>query len=158
MITRYYKTIIVVPFFAVTCWVFDSAATGQDAEKSVEVAKEKERSQRGEKLKIQYRTAGDAIAPSSFLLVSDRGPSLTPLTIKWDLPKLSGKKLDSQKKKKQAFDRLIKLLEKRLISVEFECQGAWAKAPGALGPDLLNNSLHLMSVPELTEESKARLR
>jgi len=91
---------------------------------------------------LQYRVARDAVAPSRFVAVSDKGIS-APLDITWDLPKA-----EDQKKKKE-FDALIKKLEEKQINgVEFECKGEWLMR-GAI--------LRVTTVPQLTEEGKRRI-
>jgi len=90
---------------------------------------------------LQYRVARDAVAPSRFVAVSDKGIS-APLEITWDLPK-------EENKKKKEFDALIKKLEdKQINGVEFECKAEWLMR-GAI--------LRVTTVPQLTEEGKKRI-
>jgi hypothetical protein len=103
--------------------------------------KAKERAGRTERITLQYRVARDAVAPSRFVAVSDKGIS-APLHITWDLPK-------AEDKKKEKFDALIKTLEdKQINGVEFECKGEWLMT-GAI--------LRVTTVPQLTEEGKKRI-
>ena len=104
--------------------------------------KAKERADRTEAITLQYRVARDAVAPSRFVAVIDKGISAA-LDIRWDLPTV-------EEKKKEEFDALIKKLEDRQINgVEFECRGEWLKG-GAI--------LRVTAVPQLTEKGKKRIR
>jgi len=104
--------------------------------------KAKERADRTEAVTLQYRVARDAVAPSRFVAVIDKGIS-APLDIRWDLPM-------AEEKKKEEFDALIKKLEERQINgVEFECRGEWLKGGGML---------RVTTVPQLTEKGKKRIR
>ena len=104
--------------------------------------KAKEKAGRTEKVTLQYRVARDAVAPSRFVAVSDKGIS-APLDITWDLPK-------AEDQKKEEFDALIKRLEdKQINGVEFDCKGEWLMR-GAI--------LRVTSVPQLTEEGKKRIK
>jgi len=103
--------------------------------------KAKEKAGRTEKVTLQYRVARDAVAPSRFVAVSDKGIS-APLDITWDLPK-------AEDQKKKEFDALIKKLEdKQINGVEFQCKGEWVER-GAI--------LRVTTVPQLTEEGKKRV-
>ena len=103
--------------------------------------KAKEKAGRTEKVMLQYRVARDAVAPSRFVAVSDKGIS-APRDITWDLSK-------AEEKKKKEFDALIKKLEdKQINGVEFECKGEWLMR-GAM--------LRVTTVPQLTEEGKRRI-
>jgi hypothetical protein len=94
-----------------------------------------------EKVTLQYRVARDAVAPSRFVAVSDKGIS-APLHITWDLPK-------AEDKKRGEFDALIKTLEdKQINGVEFECMGEWL---------MRGATLRVTTVPQLTEEGKKRI-
>ncbi len=94
-----------------------------------------------ERVRLQYRVARDAIAPSRFVAVSDRGIS-GPLDITWDVPK-------TQQKEKEEFDALIKRLEEKEINgVEFECTGEWVMREAIL---------RVTTVPQLTEKGKKRI-
>jgi len=102
----------------------------------------KEKAGRTEKVTLQYRVARDAVAPSRFVAVSDKGISAS-LDITWDLPR-------AEDQKKEEFDALIKKLEdKQINGVEFECKGEWVER-GAI--------LRLTTVPRLTEEGKKRVK
>ncbi|MDZ4339754.1 MAG: hypothetical protein U1B94_05995 [candidate division NC10 bacterium] len=127
-------------FLSVVCasvaviWVRVATAPAQE--------KAKERADRAEAVTLQYRVARDAVAPSRFVVVTDKGIS-APLDIRWDLPR-------GEEKKKEEFDTLIKKLEDRQINgVEFECRGEWLKG-GAI--------LRVTAVPQLTEKGKKRIR
>jgi hypothetical protein len=101
----------------------------------------KEKAGRTEKLRLQYRVARDAVAPSRFVAVSDKGIS-APLHITWDLPK-------AEDKKRGEFDALIKTLEdKQINGMEFECKGEWL---------MRGATLRVTTVPQLTEEGKKRI-
>ena len=114
-------------------WPWVAAAPAQE--------EAKEKAGRTEKITLQYRVARDAVAPSRFVAVSDKGIS-APLDITWDLPKAEGIK-------KGEFDALIKKLEEKQINgVEFECKGEWLMS-GAI--------LRVTTVPQLTEEGKKRI-
>src|SRR3990172_5939914 len=114
-------------------WPWVAAAPAQ------EEAKEKAGGKK--KITLQYRVARDAVAPSRFVAVSDKGIS-APLDITWDLPKAEGIK-------KGEFDALIKKLEEKQINgVEFESKGEWVMR-GAI--------LRVTTVPQLTEEGKRRI-
>ena len=103
--------------------------------------KVKEKPGRTEKVRLQYRVARDAVAPSRFVAASDKGIS-GPLDITWDLPQ-------AEEKKKGEFDALIKTLEDNHINgVEFECKGEWLMG-GAV--------LRVTTVPQLTEAGKKRI-
>ena len=126
-------------FFSVVCafvavsWVRVATAPAQE--------KAKEKADRTETVTLQYRVARDAVAPSRFVAVIDKGIS-APLDIRWDLP-------SGQEKKKGDFDVLIKKLEERQINgVEFECRGEWLKGGGML---------RVTTVPQLTEIGKKRI-
>jgi hypothetical protein len=96
-----------------------------------------------ETVTLQYRVALDAVAPSRFVAVSDRGISV-PLEVTWDLPNT-----DAHRKQKAQFDELIRSLEAKGINgVEFECRGEWL---------LRGASLRITIVPELTEAGKKRI-
>src|SRR3972149_11673691 len=100
----------------------------------------KEKAGRTEKVTLQYRVARDAVAPSRFVAVSDKGIS-APLDITWGL-------LKADEKKKEEFDALIKILEEKQINgVEFECKGEWLMS-GAI--------LRGTTVSRLTGEGKTR--
>ena len=127
-------------FLSVVCasvaviWVRVATAPAQE--------KAKERADRAEAVTLQYRVARDAVAPSRFVVVTDKGIS-APLDIRWDLPR-------GEEKKKEEFDTLIKKLEDRQINgVEFECRGEWLKGEGIL---------RVTTVPQLTEIGKKRIR
>lgn len=114
-------------------WPWAAAAQAQE--------KGEGRADRTERVTLQYRVARDAIAPSRFVAVSDKGIS-GPLEITWDLPK-------AEEKKKEEFDALITTLEERQINgVEFECRGEWLMR-GAI--------LRVTTVPHLTEKGKKRI-
>ena len=103
--------------------------------------KAKEKAGQTEKVTLQYRVARDAVAPSRFVAVSDKGIS-APLDITWGL-------LKADEKKKEEFDALIKILEEKQINgVEFECKGEWLMS-GAI--------LRVTTVPQLTEEGEKRI-
>lgn len=126
-------------FLSVVCasvaliWPWVATAPGQE--------KAKEKAGRAEKVTLQYRVARDAVAPSRFVAVSDKGMS-APFDITWDLPK-------AEEKKKEEFDALIKTLEdKQINGVEFECKGEWLMG-GAI--------LRVTTVPQLTNEGKKRI-
>lgn len=93
------------------------------------------------KVTLQYRVAGDAIAPSRFVaVVGDR--MTLGLSLVWELPlpKSEAQKL-VQQEEKERFHRLIEMLEAREINgVEFECTGK-----------LTYFVLHATSVPRLTK-------
>ena len=127
-------------FLSVVCasvaviWVRVATAPAQE--------KAKEKADRTKAVTLQYRVARDAVAPSRFVVVTDKGIS-APLDIRWDLP-------SGQEKKKGDFDALIKKLEERQINgVEFECRGEWLKGEGIL---------RVTTVPQLTEIGKKRIR
>jgi hypothetical protein len=127
-------------FLSVVCasvaviWVQVATAPAQE--------KAKERADRAEAVTLQYRVARDAVAPSRFVVVTDKGIS-APLDIRWDLP-------TAEEKKKGEFDTLIKKLEERQINgVEFECRGEWLMG-GAM--------LRVTTVPQLTEKGKKRIK
>jgi len=91
---------------------------------------------------LQYRVAGDALAPSRFVGVV--GDEITlGLSLVFSLPSSeSEKKNVAQQKEKERFQRLIEMLEARQINgVEFECTGK-------LNPFVL----HATSVPRLTKK------
>ena len=114
-------------------WPWVAAAPAQE--------EAKEKAGRTEKITLQYRVARDAVAPSRFVAVSDKGIS-APLDITWDIPK-------AEEIKKKEFDALIKKLEEKQINgVEFECKGEWLMS-GAI--------LRVTTVPQLTEEGKKRI-
>jgi hypothetical protein len=115
-------------------WVRVATAPAQE--------KAKEKDDRTEAVTLQYRVARDAVAPSRFVAVIDKGIS-APLDIRWDVP-------TAEEKKKEEFDALIKKLEERQINgVEFECRGEWLKG-GAI--------LRVTAVPQLTEKGKKRIK
>ena len=114
-------------------WVRVATALAQE--------KAEEKADRTEAVTLQYRVARDAVAPSRFVAVTDKGIS-APLDIRWDLP-------TAEEKKKGEFDALIKKLEERQINgVEFECRGEWLMG-GAM--------LRVTTVPQLTEKGKKRI-
>jgi hypothetical protein len=114
-------------------WLWGATALAQE--------KGEGRADRTERVTLQYRVARDAIAPSRFVAVSDKGIS-GPLDITWDLPK-------AEEKKREEFDALIKKLEdKQINGVEFECKGEWLMR-GAI--------LQVTTVPQLTKEGKKRI-
>jgi len=126
-------------FLSVVCasvaviWVRVATAPAQE--------KAEDKADRTEGVTLQYRVARDAVAPSRFVVVTDKGIS-APLDIRWDLPR-------GEEKKKEEFDTLIKKLEDRQINgVEFECRGEWLKG-GAI--------LRVTAVPQLTEKGKRRI-
>jgi len=126
-------------FLSVVCasvaviWVRVATAPAQE--------KAKEKADRTKAVTLQYRVARDAVAPSRFVVVTDKGIS-APLDSRWDLP-------SGQEKKKEEFDTLIKKLEERQINgVEFECRGEWLKG-GAI--------LRVTTVPQVTEIGKKRI-
>lgn len=114
-------------------WPWGAAAPAQE--------KGERRADRTERVTLQYRVARDAIAPSRFVAVSEKGIS-GPLRITWDLPK-------AEEKEKEEFDALIKRLEEKQINgVEFECKGEWVMR-GAI--------LRVTTVPQVTEKGKKRI-
>ena len=114
-------------------WVRVATALAQE--------KAEEKADRTEAVTLQYRVARDAVAPSRFVAVTDKGIS-APLDIRWDLP-------TAEEKKKGELDALIKKLEERQINgVEFECRGEWLMG-GAM--------LRVTTVPQLTEKGKKRI-
>jgi len=126
--------LFVVCAFVAVIWGWVATAPAQE--------KAEEKADRAEAVTLQYRVARDAVAPSRFVVVTDKGIS-APLDIRWDLPR-------GEEKKKEEFDTLIKKLEDRQINgVEFECRGEWLKG-GAI--------LRVTSVPQLTEKGKNRIR
>ena len=115
-------------------WVRVATALAQE--------KAEEKADRTEAVTLQYRVARDAVAPSRFVAVTDKGIS-APLDIRWDLP-------TAEEKKKGELDALIKKLEERQINgVEFECRGEWLMG-GAM--------LRVTTVPQLTEKGKKRIK
>jgi len=126
-------------FLSVVCasvaviWVRVATAPAQE--------KAEDKADRTEGVTLQYRVARDAVAPSRFVAVIDKGIS-APLDIRWDLP-------TAEEKKKEEFYALIKKLEERQINgVEFECRGEWLKG-GAI--------LRVTTVPQVTEIGKKRI-
>ncbi len=104
--------------------------------------------------RLQYRTAGDALRPSGFFDVSGGNFSLKPFALKWRLPELSGEKKEAQQEQEKAFHNLIKTMERDGVNgLEFECTGQYENPSPYFISDLL-----VMSVPQLTKESKERLR
>lgn len=90
---------------------------------------------------LQYRMKLDAVFPSSFVLVTENAISV-PLRIVWDLP-------DGKRKEKQAFDALIRELEKKEINgVEFECRAE----------QLPTGELRVLTVPQLTKKGRERIK
>lgn len=115
-------------------WLRGAAAPAQE--------KGEGRADRTERVTLQYRVARDAIAPSRFVAVSDKGIS-GPLEITWDLPK-------ADDKKKEEIDTLIRRLEEKQINgVEFECKGEWLMREAIL---------RVTTVPQLTEKGKNRIK
>ena len=76
------------------------------------------------KLTLEYRVAGDAVAPSRFVAVVGDGITFG-LSLVWELPlPKSEAEKRVQREEKERFHRLIEMLEARQINgVEFECRG-----------------------------------
>ena len=93
-------------------------------------------------LTLQYRVAGDAVAPSRFVALIGDGMTFG-LTLVWALPVPEGaERRRVQQEQRDEFDRLIEMLEAQQINgAEFECRGG-----------LDGFELHAATVPRLTED------
>jgi len=99
-------------------------------------------------VRLQYRTAGDALKPSGFLDVSGGRFRIDPFILAWRLPELSGEKKKVQQEQVKAFHDLIERLERDGVNgLEFDCIGQYE-----------NSNLVVLSIPQLTKESRERLR
>ena|SRR5688572_4872254 len=99
-------------------------------------------------LTLQYRTARDAVAPSRFVALIGDGMT-TGLILVWELPAPGDENQKRvQREQKEAFDRLLEVLEARQINgVEFECTGR-----------LDGIELRLTTVPRLSESGLRRMQ
>lgn len=88
-----------------------------------------------EKITLQYRVKLDAVVPSGFVALHDKGMTLR-LKITWDISAA----------KKEELDALIKKLEDMQINgVEFECKGQWI---------IKGTELRVTTMPKVTEKGK----
>jgi len=123
---------------------------GEEAPSKAKTSVQKD--QASEACTIQYCGPGAAFAPGGFILITDDGPLLQALQLKWTLPKLSGKDAKKQTKQKKAFDTLVAKLQEKNVSAEFECSARWSK------PRPFISEFCVVSVPRLTKESKEKLQ